>query len=455
MKSTELIRGSWKWVVLLLLGADIITVLVGQSIAYAFRFRTDVLPAVQPMSSVVPPLMVAVFVAAFSSQGLYRMRFAAGAGLDEYRRVLMAAVGASVVIALISYMSDVFRVSRGYLLVSLVATTALVWLGRFAVRRLLRSAWAAGFRLRRVLIVGANARAIQIARDVASHSGAVSDVVGLLDEYRPVGSRIQGFPVLGDPGRISGLAARLGATHIVVAPDALSWEAMRQIVTFMHRDRSTEVLLAPAVHDVQSVPVDVVHLGSTPLLAPSLTRIRGAEAAMKRALEFSFVLLALLVSLPLQIGVAVWLKLRGRPALTRESVHGLGAEVFQLPSFPVQGWLRQRHLQRLPALWLILIGRMNLIGPRPIPVSDAAAYERHQLALGTVRPGFIGPWWVVQQQRPGSPDDEIRLDLQYIRNYTIWMDVRILLRVFASLPRPRPVDGTSVRAGRASVGGES
>lgn len=431
-------RRAWRSVVLLLLGADILTGFAAQSIAYAFRFRTELLPPVAPMNSAVPPLMVLVLICSLAGHGLYRMRTAAGTGFNEYRRVVSATVVASISVVVINFFVEAINVSRGYLVVSLLATSAFVCFGRFAVRRLLRLAWSRGLLLRRVLVIGANAQAVQLARDISTHSGAFAQVLGMLDEYRPVGSAVHGFRVVGDPLRIDDAVTRLGATHVVVVQSALSWEAMRHVVGYMHRRPPVQVLLAPGVHAVNAAPLDIVQFASSPLLAPALTRIRGLEGLLKRVLELAIVVPALVVVAPIQFVIAIALRRRGSKAFNQETCIGRGMDPLTITTFAAGGRLRDYHLQRLPSLVHVVTGRMSLIGPRPIPLSEVTRYERHLTVLGALRPGFIGPWWLVQRRRPGAIEDEVRLDLEYARNYTIWMDVRVLLRVGATLLRRRP-----------------
>jgi lipopolysaccharide/colanic/teichoic acid biosynthesis glycosyltransferase len=176
------------------------------------------------------------------------------------------------------------------------------------------------------------------------------------------------------------------------------------------------------------------------MLARALTRIRGVEAGLKRLLELAIVIPVLVLTLPLRLGITAVLAARRQPVFVNRRVHGLGLDEFTLTTLAVVagGWLDEHHLERVPSLWRVVTGHMSLIGPRPISIDDAAAYERHLLVLGSLRPGFIGPWWLVQQGRPGAVDDEIRFDLEYARNYTIWMDLRVLLRDAASLVRQRP-----------------
>lgn len=433
MRPTDQSRAVWHSIVLMLLGADVLTGFLAQSIAYTFRFKTELLPPVAPMSSGIPILSLGVLILAMLINDLYNPKFAATAGLDEYRRVAVSATVASAAVVVIAFFVDAFTISRAYLVVSLAATTLLVGGGRFLIRRVLRWSWGRGLAFRRVLMVGGNAQAIQLAIDLNRESAAGARVVGLVDEYRPVGSTLKGFQVVGDPLGLADTVRQLHATHVIVVQSALSWEATRHVVDYLHRARDVEVLLAPGLHAVDAAPIDIVQLGSAPLLSPALTRVRGLEAWLKRGFELAVVLPVLVLTLPLQVAVIATLERYRRPAFEWTRVYGSGAREISLPGFAVSGWLRNHHLARLPSLWLVVTGRMSLIGPRPIRTGDVSGYERHRLVLDSLRPGFIGPWWLVRQGRPGAVEDEIELDLRYARSYTIWMDVRVLLRVAASL----------------------
>jgi lipopolysaccharide/colanic/teichoic acid biosynthesis glycosyltransferase len=87
---------------------------------------------------------------------------------------------------------------------------------------------------------------------------------------------------------------------------------------------------------------------------------------------------------------------------------------------------------------------MSLLGPRPVALSRAAAYEEAMAFLSLAKPGFIGPWWLVGQRRPDDIADELTYDLHYLRNYSVWVDVHILVQVSRHILgrriRLRPVD---------------
>jgi lipopolysaccharide/colanic/teichoic acid biosynthesis glycosyltransferase len=85
-------------------------------------------------------------------------------------------------------------------------------------------------------------------------------------------------------------------------------------------------------------------------------------------------------------------------------------------------------------LWAVLLGRLSLIGPRPIPVGDAERYRRWRASLTSVKPGLSGPWAVVPV---AGLEEEMRAATYYIRNWTIWLDLQMLIQTALVILRRR------------------
>jgi lipopolysaccharide/colanic/teichoic acid biosynthesis glycosyltransferase len=102
----------------------------------------------------------------------------------------------------------------------------------------------------------------------------------------------------------------------------------------------------------------------------------------------------------------------------------------------VGAFLRRTSLDELPQLINVLRGEMSLVGPRMITPEEAARYGKWQLNLLTVKPGITGPWQV--RGRSDIPYEErVRLSMHYIRNYSIWLDLEILLRTLPAVLQAR------------------
>jgi lipopolysaccharide/colanic/teichoic acid biosynthesis glycosyltransferase len=89
-------------------------------------------------------------------------------------------------------------------------------------------------------------------------------------------------------------------------------------------------------------------------------------------------------------------------------------------------WLRKLSLDELPQLFNVLRGEMSLVGPRMISPPELARYGADAPELLTVRPGITGPWQVAGRSSLAS-GDRVRLDLEYVRTHSIWLDLKLLL----------------------------
>jgi lipopolysaccharide/colanic/teichoic acid biosynthesis glycosyltransferase len=444
---------AWGRVRALLIAADVLALVVAFGIAYTGRFVLDVLPTRVPaLDPIVALMCLPIWVGAFAAFGLYLQRNT-GSGYVEYSRVGAACTYSLVAVVMTSYLDSNLKISRGFLLLFWLATIVLVVLDRFLARRVLRHLARGGLRMRRVLIVGASHQGIELARQLSSDAAASSEVFGFLDDYRPKGSLAGGYPVLGEPQELTALCARLGATHVVVVESALSWESLRFIVRTMHSPSPTEILLAPGMHDVNATPLELTQIGPALLLRSHPHRIVGVEGVLKRLLDLGLVIPVLIGTLPLQLFLLTLGWLRDGSPIEWIAIIGEGGTMLRLPKLRGKR-TRALHLSRLPTLWLVVLGWLSLVGPRPLQVAEASGSE-DWLKLSALKPGFIGPWWLVSGGRPDEVEAEIIVDLRYARSYTFWMDLRILwLAARSLLPAPaQSASGVAARepAGRAGL----
>jgi lipopolysaccharide/colanic/teichoic acid biosynthesis glycosyltransferase len=168
-------------------------------------------------------------------------------------------------------------------------------------------------------------------------------------------------------------------------------------------------------------------------LVPEPSRIVGFEATVKRALDLGLVAVAMVVALPLLLlmMLAALLSGHGTGLVTRDFV--AEGRRLRLAHFVWPAWAKQAHLSRLPDLYQVILGRMSILGPRPIESDSTESYARVMRFLEKVKPGFIGPWWLVGKGRPEQLEAELAFDLYYLRNYSVWLDAQIFLKVALAL----------------------
>jgi lipopolysaccharide/colanic/teichoic acid biosynthesis glycosyltransferase len=180
---------------------------------------------------------------------------------------------------------------------------------------------------------------------------------------------------------------------------------------------------------------------------------RRAYDLIKRVLDVSVALFALVLTAPLQLIVACLVAVKlGRPVFFRQRRPGLHGRVFTLVKFrtmrsvdpdrglttdverltPFGRALRASSLDELPTLWNVLRGDMSLVGPRPLLVEYLEFYTPAQARRHEVRPGITGLAQV--SGRNGLRwEDKFRLDVEYVDGRSLWLDLRILIRTIRAV----------------------
>ncbi len=176
----------------------------------------------------------------------------------------------------------------------------------------------------------------------------------------------------------------------------------------------------------------------------------------KPALDRAAAAVALVVLAPVLGGVALAVRRRlGSPVLFRQTRPGLDGHPFEMVKFrtmtdardasgallpdaerlpPFGQWLRATSLDELPELWNVLRGEMSLVGPRPLLMRYLARYTAEQARRHDVRPGITGLAQVSGRNAIGW-DDKFALDVRYVEQASLMMDVRILWKTVAGVLR--------------------
>ena len=168
---------------------------------------------------------------------------------------------------------------------------------------------------------------------------------------------------------------------------------------------------------------------------------------IKRFLDVLVSAIALVALLPVIAVIALLIRLKlGAPVLFRQTRPGLNGKPFQMVKFrtmldstdkhgnplpddqrmtPFGSFLRSTSLDELPELWNVLKGDMSLVGPRPLLMEYLPLYSKKQYRRHEVRPGVTG-WAQVNGRNAISWEDKFRLDVWYVDNQSLWLDLKIL-----------------------------
>ena len=180
------------------------------------------------------------------------------------------------------------------------------------------------------------------------------------------------------------------------------------------------------------------------------------KLVLKRAIDISVSAAALLLLLPLIALIAVLVRVRmGRPVLFIQERPGLSGKAFRVCKFRTMSndwdeagnlkadadrlsvlgrWLRRLSLDEIPQLWNVLRGDMSLVGPRPLLMEYLPLYNAKQARRHDVRPGITG-WAQINGRNAISWEEKFDLDVWYVDNWSLSLDVLILLRTVRNVVR--------------------
>jgi len=316
--------------------------------------------------------------------------------------------------------------------------------------------------MRNVLIVGAGGVGRRVASYVDGHPEAGRIVCGFLDNDRPLGDRVI--------GRVNDLArlARTGFVDEIILAAPADRDMTLQVLRESRRLR-LDVEIVPELFGCKPEVSDVERVGDLPVICLHVERLPAAGLVLKRVVDVVGAGLALLTLSPLLAVISGLIKLDSRgPLLYRAQRAGRKARPFRClkfrtmvsnaeelkktlrlenersgPFFKIADdpritrlgrLLRRYSLDELPQLWNVVRGEMSLVGPRPHPLDDFAEYEIEHLARLDVVPGITGLWQVTARRDP-SFERGIELDREYIRTWSLRMDMRILLKTVVAVVR--------------------
>jgi exopolysaccharide biosynthesis polyprenyl glycosylphosphotransferase len=249
--------------------------------------------------------------------------------------------------------------------------------------------------------------------------------------------------------------------EIIVADTGLDEERLLQIAEAAHR-RGVKVRLAPRTTELLIERGEYVPGQAVPLFELRPPIFAGADWALKRTFDVVVSLLVVVVGLPIWLVIAALIKLSSRgPVLYADIRVGLGEKPFRMHKFrtmvegaaehqpalersneasgalfkirrdprvtPVGRALRRLSLDEVPNVINVLRGQMSLVGPRPLPIRDYARLEPWHRRRYNVLPGVTG-LWQVGGRSDLSFDDLVRLDFYYLENWSIWLDISVLLK---------------------------
>jgi exopolysaccharide biosynthesis polyprenyl glycosylphosphotransferase len=391
-------------------------------------------------------------------------------GSDEYQRVIRAGFALLTAVAIFAYLTDA-RLSRGYVALVVTGYTVCTLAGRLVLRRRLYRARRGGACMRRVLVLGHADAVRDMTRKLHRQYYHGLQVVGSCLPAHQFGTYSAGtYPLA--YGRLEDapnavMAARADAVIVLSCPE-LSGTDLRRLAWQLERD-NVDLIVASSLQDVAGDRVTVRPIDGLPMLYIEHPKLTGPKRAVKTVIDCSAAAFMLTLLLPLFATVALVIKLTSSgPVFFRQVRVGKNGETFPMLKFrsmytdaeirltelrsqneqdgvlfkmrndprvtPIGRFIRRFSIDELPQLVNILLGDMSLVGPRPPLPDEVAQYPRDMRRRLVVKPGLTG-LWQVSGRSDLSWEDTIRLDLWYVENWSLSLDVTILLRTASAVWR--------------------
>lgn len=414
-----------------------------------------------PVQVIIPASLYALFpllwILIYSALSIYDGRKFLRA-MDEFAILSLAMLIASVSAAGILYFS--YReLSRALFVVFvlLVYLFCLVW--RILARIYFRAQKKSPGLARRVLVVGAGPLGQKVKDQLRESEQPDLVFVGYVDD--PSATSLGDDVLLGNAVEIRAVLQRHQITDVVIALPYSAYHQMGEIVQKME-DLPVQVWVALGFFDLALYKTSIEDFAGIPMLDLRASAIDDYQRMMKRAFDVFFGTIALLFALPLMALAALMIFFEdGAPVLFRQKRVGENGRLFEMLKFrtmvrnaeqiqsqvekrdadgnlihkskddprvtKIGKFLRRFSLDELPQFINIVRGDMSLVGPRPEMPYLVEKYQPWQRKRFAVPPGLTG-WWQVS----GRSDKPMHLhtedDLYYIQNYSIWLDIQILMR---------------------------
>ncbi len=406
-------------------------------------------------------LFTALLIGLQAMAGLYKSRLSL-AILDDLPRIVtssLLALSATVLTA--TFLSGPPSPRMQWALFAGTATALLLGarLVSYVVVRRMRSTRMVEHR---TLIVGAGAIGRDLAENLINHPEYGLKPVGFLDTPRPRTSHGLPLPIVGSPQDLPTLLQDTSLRAVVLAYGRMAESELVDLIRISHRARC-DVFVVPRLYEIHNVSHDMEQVWGTPLVRLRRAAHLRFDWPVKRAIDIAFSLLALLLAAPVMLLCAFAVYREGGPGVIfRQERVGCDGRRFMVMKFrtlrpvddnesqthwnvahddrlgPVGRLLRKASLDELPQLLNVLRGDMSLVGPRPERphfVEEFKDLYPSYHARERVPCGLTG-WAQIHGLRGDtSISDRARFDNFYIENWSLWLDVKIMLRTTVALVR--------------------
>jgi exopolysaccharide biosynthesis polyprenyl glycosylphosphotransferase len=471
-------HAQWRLLTFSLVITDLLMIGLAFRAAYFIRFELslsiftiETIPSFtfyQRLVLVLIPVWLSIFILA----GLYDRQNLLG-GTGEYALLINATTAGMFLVIAAGFLDPGFVFARGWLLLAWVFAILLTFIGRFSLRRIVYSMRKQGFFLSPAVIVGANSEGLSLAEQLLGWKTSGLNLLGFVDKKIPIGTQICGdLRVLGTVEQLDAMITQYGIEEVILASSSISSrDKVMEIFQQFGVRSNVKVRMSSGLYEIVTTGLTVKEFAYVPLVGVNQVRLKGLDRILKAILDYMIAIPAIIFLAPILIVIAVAIKLDSPgPVIIRRGVMGMNKRKFDaykfrtmfvngdeiLAGYPelqeelsrnhklkndpritrLGNLLRKTSLDELPQLINVLRREMSLVGPRMITPEEVGKYTKWDINLLTVRPGITG-LWQISGRSDVTYEERVRLDMYYIRNWSIWLDLQILFQTIPAVLKMR------------------
>jgi exopolysaccharide biosynthesis polyprenyl glycosylphosphotransferase len=425
------------------------------------------------------PIVVFIRLLSFRYDDLYRLRGEFSFVDDSIRIFKATAIGSLLIVAAaflyrggfefraFSYARGVFVVDFFLVLVSVIAVRFVMRSAQTVVRR-------RQVNLIPTLVVGRGPEAALFIREMRERPALGYRVIGVVDtKASDHAGSYEGVPVIASLEGLPEAIRDSAANEVIIADPQVSGDALFEVMMRCGRRRGVEFRIAPSLFNCLPRKTEIDQIGVLPMIRLFREPLSSGARLLKRTFDVTVSALAIVLLFPLWLLLALLIKFDSKgPVLYKQERVGMDGRLFLLYKFRtmiadadpemhreyqrafIEGraeanlgnaqkptyklfadpritrvgqFLRRTSLDEVPQLLNVLMGDMSIVGPRPPIPYEVEAYELWHRKRLDMKPGVTGLWQVSGRNR--LPFEEmVRLDLFYIENWSLLLDLKIILR---------------------------
>jgi Undecaprenyl-phosphate glucose phosphotransferase len=438
------------------LATDVGVLAIAFALSYWTRFYAG-LPheSIPPLEDTLLTAATAllVFPITFRQSNLYTTN-RSRTHVAEAFEIFKATIFASVILVFVIYMTRE-RYSRMTLAIFSGYAFLCVAVARISVRAFFNEMRRRGLNLKSILVVGAGELGQRVIETVEQHRELGFRVVGVLTRRaEKVGQRVLGVPIVGEIADVGLQLDRTPVDQVIIALPVEDQPLVKDLMETLAL-RTVDVKVVPDLYQYITVCGGLEEFGGLPIISLQGGPLHGWNLIAKRAFDVLFALFALLVMAPVMLLTALLVRLTSKgPILYRQERMGMDGRTFQMLKFrtmaadaeaagaqmtqakdprrtPIGRALRMLSIDELPQFFNVLVGDMSLVGPRPERPVFIEEFKRQipkYHLRHKVKSGITG-WAQINGLRgQTSIQKRIEYDLYYIENWSLLLDLKILVR---------------------------